>query len=68
MYRIAADVGGTFTDVIAVDDAGKVTFVKVTSTPHDQSIGVMTGLGRLATELGMELSTLLPQTERVMHA
>jgi N-methylhydantoinase A len=67
MFRIAADVGGTFTDVIAVDDAGKVTFVKTASTPEDQSIGVMDGLGRLAGELGMDLPELLSNTERIVH-
>ena len=67
MYRVAADVGGTFTDVIAVDTAGKVTFVKVPSTPADQSIGVMHGLTRLAGELDLQLGQLLAQTERIVH-
>jgi len=67
MLRVAADVGGTFTDVIAVDDSGKVTFVKTASTPEDQSIGVMNGLGRLADAIGMELSELLSKTGRIVH-
>ena len=67
MYRIAADVGGTFTDIIAVDDAGKVTFVKATSTPEDQSIAVMAGLENLAGVLELSLAELLSRTERVMH-
>ena len=33
--RIGADVGGTFTDVIALDDAGGVRTLKVPSTPPD---------------------------------
>ena len=33
-YRIAVDVGGTFTDVIAVDEAGRTTFVKAPSSPE----------------------------------
>ena len=67
MYRIAADVGGTFTDVVAVDDAGKVTYAKAVSTPEDQSIGVINGLERLAGDLGTTLTELLPKTERIMH-
>ncbi len=67
MYRIAIDVGGTFTDVVAVDDSGDVTFVKVASTPEDQSLGVMTGLEQLSTQLGLSLNELLPQTERIVH-
>lgn len=67
MFRLAADVGGTFTDVIAVDDAGNVTFIKTESTPEDQSIGVMNGLNRLANEMGMELPELLSKTGRIVH-
>jgi N-methylhydantoinase A len=33
--RIGADVGGTFTDVIMLDDAGSVRTLKVPSTPPD---------------------------------
>ena len=66
-FRIGVDVGGTFTDVIAVDHEGAVTFVKATSTPADQSIGVMNALSLLARRLGLELEELLPRTERIMH-
>ena len=38
MPRIGIDVGGTFTDVVAVDAAGRVTFIKVPTTPADQSV------------------------------
>ena len=66
-FRVAVDVGGTFTDVIAVDHEGAVTFVKTASTPADQSIGVMNALSLLARRLGLELAELLPRTERIMH-
>ena len=67
MYRIGIDVGGTFTDVVAIDDAGQVTLAKAPSTPADQSIGVIDGLTRLAGVLGLRLDTLLAETERVVH-
>ena len=51
MYRIGIDVGGTFTDLVAVDDFGKTTLAKVPSTPSDPSIGVLNGLRSLADEL-----------------
>ncbi len=66
-WRIGIDVGGTFTDVIAVDDAGTVTFVKAASTPADQSVGVMDALGRLADRLDLDVGSLLARTERIMH-
>lgn len=67
MYRIAADVGGTFTDIVAVDDRGHVTYAKAPSTPRDQSVGVIDGLERLALTLGTTLDDLLPLTERIVH-
>lgn len=67
MYRIAVDVGGTFTDVVGVDAAGSVTFAKCASTPADQSVGVMQGLELLSVRLGLSLGELLAQTERVVH-
>src|SRR5690606_25107464 len=67
MYRIGIDVGGTFTDLVAVDDSGTVTLGKVASTPEDQSAGVMEGLGRLAEGFGLDLASLLRQTERIVH-
>ena len=34
VYRIGIDVGGTFTDLVAVDEAGRVTLAKAASTPR----------------------------------
>mgnify|MGYP002846689220 FL=1 len=33
MYRIGIDVGGTFTDLVAIDSDGNVTLGKTPSTP-----------------------------------
>jgi len=39
------DVGGTFTDVVVLDEAsGEVRVAKVSSTPQDQSLGFLAGL------------------------
>jgi N-methylhydantoinase A len=66
-YRIGIDVGGTFTDLVAVDEAGRVTHAKSASTPGDQSIGVMDGLALLADSLGFALAPVLARTERIVH-
>ena len=42
--RAAADVGGTFTDLVAVDADGGVTRHKTLSTPPDFDTGVLEGL------------------------
>jgi N-methylhydantoinase A len=67
MYRIGIDVGGTFTDLVAVDDQGRVTIAKAASTRADQSEGVMDGLERLAEALGTDRRRLLAETERIVH-
>lgn len=65
--RIGIDVGGTFTDLVALDSAGRATFAKHPSTPQDQSLGVMAGLGELARRLGLEVGAMLARTERIVH-
>jgi N-methylhydantoinase A len=67
MYRLGIDVGGTFTDLVAVDDAGRVTFAKSPSTPRDPALGVLDGLGRLGAALGLDRGRLLAETERIVH-
>jgi N-methylhydantoinase A len=67
MWRIGIDVGGTFTDLAAVDETGRVVIAKCASTPRDQSEGLMEGLGLLAVECGTDLAGLLARTERIVH-
>ena len=67
MYRIGIDVGGTFTDLAAVDAEGRVVIAKSASTPADPSEGLIDGLALLAETLGLDPATLLAQTERIVH-
>jgi len=49
---IGVDVGGTFTDLIQLDEAaGTVSIAKVPSTPHNQAFGVMAAVGRVGDGL-----------------
>ncbi|MBI1918791.1 MAG: hypothetical protein HYS12_29205 [Planctomycetes bacterium] len=45
--RIAADVGGTFTDVILLDDRGGVRVHKLPSTPPDFERAVLDAVRHL---------------------
>jgi N-methylhydantoinase A len=65
--RIGIDVGGTFTDLVAIDDRGTATLAKVPSTPDDPSRGVIDGLARLAETLAMPTAALLRAANRVVH-
>src|SRR5579859_7477118 len=64
---IGIDVGGTFTDLVVIDETGRTVFAKAASTPADQSIGVMAGLDELARRLKMPRSDILAATERLVH-
>jgi N-methylhydantoinase A len=47
------DVGGTFTDLIALDPgAGEVRLAKVPTTPENQAFGVLDALGRIGIAPG----------------
>src|SRR5437764_9016978 len=51
-WQIGVDVGGTFTDLLALDpERGVFRVAKVLSTPEDQSIGFIAVLSVLETEL-----------------
>ena len=66
-FTVGIDVGGTFTDVVAIDAQGAVTLAKAASTPADQSLGVIDGLGKLAAALGLDLAGLLARASRIVH-
>jgi len=50
--RIGVDVGGTFTDVVGMDDKGIIRFAKTPSTPHNQSEGVIDGIRKILAIFG----------------
>jgi N-methylhydantoinase A len=63
-YRLGVDVGGTFTDLLLIDeDKGTTWTAKVPSTPEDSSVGVLNGVARICEESGIEPSAI----KRVMH-
>src|SRR4030095_2117564 len=66
-FRIGIDVGGTFTDLVAVEEQGALLLAKCASTPPDPSEGLITGLELLAADLGTNLRDLLAQTETIVH-
>src|SRR5580658_652950 len=44
--RIGVDTGGTFTDFVAIDDAGRVDSFKLRSNPRDPASVILAGLER----------------------
>ena len=69
MFTIGIDVGGTYTDLVAIDADGKTVFAKSPSTPADQSVGVMAGLEELARRLKLSRADMLgtDRPDRARH-
>jgi N-methylhydantoinase A/oxoprolinase/acetone carboxylase beta subunit len=53
-WYLAVDIGGTFTDVVLLDAAGRTTVIeKVLTTPKEPAAGVMGGVRRALTRAGV---------------
>ncbi|MGI9146546.1 MAG: hydantoinase/oxoprolinase family protein [Chloroflexota bacterium] len=52
-YRLGADIGGTFTDVVIVGDDGSVATRKVLSSPDDYGLAILRALSDLARVNGL---------------
>ena len=64
MKRVGVDVGGTFTDLILVDEeAGQITVDKVASTPDDPARGVVAGVRELCSKAGVPLA----EVDNLLH-
>lgn len=57
-FRVGADIGGTFTDLVLVDSAGKVTTRKVSSTPDNYSRAIVEGVLELIADNGVTAANL----------
>jgi len=56
-YRLGVDVGGTFTDVLLVEEgSGRTWRAKTASTPTDQAVGVITGITKVCDDAGIALA------------
>ena len=67
MIRVGVDVGGTFTDLMAVDEAGAIRIVKTPTTPTNQASGVMSALDESGLALDA-IATLVHGTTTTTNA
>ena len=54
-FRIGIDMGGTFTDLVVIDETGELRMYKSPTTPNDYTKGIINGLQLCADDNGMEL-------------
>ncbi len=57
--KLGVDVGGTFTDMVIFDESdSSLRILKTSSTPHDHSAGVATGIRKIEERLGIHPTDL----------
>lgn len=63
-YRLGVDVGGTFTDLLLIDEESGETYrAKTPSTPTDSSVGVLNGIDKVTSAAGVDPAAI----SHVMH-
>ncbi len=62
-YRIGIDSGGTFTDLLAIDENGTTEVIKVPSTPASPDLGVRNALDTFLKQTGNDARKI----EAVLH-
>ena len=66
-YIVAVDSGGTFSDCVIIDGAGRVTTGKAPSTPDDFSLGVLDSVEAAASEIGATAADVLSDAVMFAH-
>jgi N-methylhydantoinase A len=61
--QIGVDIGGTFTDIVALDARGRLTLAKVPSTPKDLLDGIAAATGMVLARAGAKPADV----ERFIH-
>jgi len=67
-YRVSMDIGGTFTDAVAYDEAsGQYIAGKASTTPGELSVGVRNAMGTVVDDMG-NLSFVVHGTTQGLNA
>ena len=70
-FRVGVDIGGTFTDIVLLDDDGRIVTKKVSSSVDDYARAIVEGLGEVFGETklaGHDLSEVLHGTTVASNA
>jgi N-methylhydantoinase A len=62
-WRITVDTGGTFTDVVVADNAGRFVIGKSLTTPERIYVGLQAALASAAESIGLELAEVLARAD-----
>jgi N-methylhydantoinase A len=64
---VGIDIGGTFTDTVVMDEAGRVETFKSFSTPQALLEGFLENVRLAAGQRGLDPATFLTRVERITH-
>ena len=67
MIGVTIDVGGTFTDCLVMDGAGRLSQFKASTTPEDRGKGFMECLRKAALAARMELREFIGSIDYIIH-
>lgn len=66
-WRIGVDIGGTFTDLVVVDQDGGIHAFKVPTDPLDPARGVLAALERGSESFGLTVGEMLGRCSHFVH-
>ena len=66
-WRVGVDVGGTFTDLVVADAAGRTEVFKVPSDTEDPGRGVIAALDRTCEALDLSVADFLGECQFFLH-
>ncbi|MEE8161505.1 MAG: hydantoinase/oxoprolinase family protein [Acidobacteriota bacterium] len=66
-FKIGVDVGGTFIDLVVIDQSQNRRLYKTLSNPEDLGNAIIEGLNLAAVDQGMTLEEMFAKTEIIIH-
>lgn len=64
-FILGIDIGGTFTDMVVLDDAGEISTHKSPTTPGNLIDGVLNNIQLASTNRGLNVSDFLKDVDRI---
>ncbi|HEX8010030.1 MAG TPA: hydantoinase/oxoprolinase family protein [Casimicrobiaceae bacterium] len=66
-FLVGVDIGGTFTDCVALDRSGRITATKAPSTPEDFAQGMLAAMRLAADRLGLTFERFCREVALLTH-
>src|SRR5581483_2792272 len=66
-YLVGVDIGGTFTDCVVLDEDGRITATKASSTPHNFADGMLEAMRVAAERLGRPFGAFCNDIDVLTH-